>query len=1196
MKQQHHPTDLKSFEKGINSDANDELMANRPGEHVDANNMRSSAMDGDNYAKKKIKGEEVVFPNVDNRCTVGTGQPLDDGYECMMTQEVNGHIVEIWAHNSNNLEVYPSLIRIDGLIVAMSENFNVRSDFPLEYDKNESCIGGEFFITDNRVTPMVFNVKDLLINSGVDVGDEEGECTQKYFDGFDEDLYQVGITSELFQMAFIRQATSTSNGTFDVVFGTEGLPVGMYSYTYRYVTGEGDRSGWAPLSVQIPVLRGRNAIPNEQYMYNAGNYGDFAAPQSPTTYGNYLRLKYDNKSKFEFIEVRRDTWIVGATLNTPPVSELIGSFPISEGLNVVRILDYASAAQAEEDLVEEDLVDVPTVIQRAKAIRYYNNKLWLMNVGYREKDIGETVTIESPDDAIKPTVQKLFKRGHIDPYAAAYYKSNMRGEAYGIGLTFRDDSGGTTFVVPVEESYQFPNRRDVVDSESFGHSYYSVVRAANVNGTVGRTYEVFDHANAKKRAEFPEEVRQHRWGPFEGGTIPSYAVLFDFQFGNTAVNGYGEPQRATLVNILEDQNVNNPALLGLPLDAFVDPFKVLHPTSQTDPESQYNRRINTHVYYDNGYSEQSVNYNPQAFAIDYYSLGAAFKGIDVSTLPDWVDGFSLVTTEPARRVVAQGLGFYDLKSGSTGTFAGLEENATKSGDALLCNFPDLDDGYGLYDATEYIRPHGPTSQYRIDLVAPLGFFSEFYSYYSPENSGGPPATIGVVLTMYKAGQRWAIDAISHCRVLYDNGQINPGWEGPGGSLGNYVGFGSWRQLSQNQSTFPANVKAPPLVIDQITQVVEPSGLAKNLRVQTFAGVYSQAGTGGGPENQQYFFSGLKKWQEPVYVVNLVREGAAVNVGTINAYNHTGHYQKLKSKILESDGSNGQTAILVSERWEDCIVDKSNTYEGVMVSNAYSDLERFVTVEDSNGSNLWVNVTEKTAAEINSITNDIATNGFAVVTDPSGSYNVYGIYTDSKTIEGTAVIYNLHFDNLEPLANVYVQYDKRIPIRYFGGDTYVNDHIWAPLDKRYRGDKGEPQDDIDEFVLNIPFPLSMYQLNATIGLVGNSNTNVSSRYLTNTVVETPSGGEIMYRGSNMVPGHIYFDATLFGSGNPDWGFEGFLPSRWRQLVTTWVAETRVNLSYAFNLELPTLLPEASLRMLTFTKITLMNMVMSILHGV
>jgi hypothetical protein len=439
MKQQHHPTDVKSFEKGVNSDTNKELLSAKEGEHVDARNMRSVPMDGDNLAKKKIKGEQLLYPNIDNRCIGGTGQPLSDDYICMMTQNVNGNLVEAWAVSPLDDSKHP-LIRINGKIVLMSQYFPIRSDYPLEYDKNETCIGGEIYITDNLNKPMVFNVKDLLVNSGITVGSDIGICTQKYFDSFNLAEYVVGVSSSLFKIKFVNQL-NLNNSPYDVIFGQEGLLVGMYAYSYRYVTSEGDRSGWSPITETIPVTRGKNVInrvnigpnpnvpsslwyvndtytaTNEAHHPKAGHFGGYPSVASPTSYGNHIRLKYDNTNDFNFIEVRRDGWYLGSTLDTPAVSEIIGSFPVVSGLNVVDIFDYASDTETEEVLTEEAIVDVPESIQKAKAIRYYNRKLWLMNVGYREKDIDDDVEfITDQGDVLEPTIQKMFKSGHADVY------------------------------------------------------------------------------------------------------------------------------------------------------------------------------------------------------------------------------------------------------------------------------------------------------------------------------------------------------------------------------------------------------------------------------------------------------------------------------------------------------------------------------------------------------------------------------------------------------------------------------------------------------------------------------------------------------------------------------------------------------------------------------------------------------------
>jgi hypothetical protein len=154
MKQQHHNIDLRTYEKGITSDSNKEILGgSKSGEHVDSLNMRSISMDGDNFAKKKVKGEDLLYDAVDNRCFLPSVGTLSSTYRCMLSLEINEHIIEVWASTNQS---FAPFMRVNGKIVLMSFDFPVDVAHPLQYDKNESCIGGEFYITINLTTPMVF--------------------------------------------------------------------------------------------------------------------------------------------------------------------------------------------------------------------------------------------------------------------------------------------------------------------------------------------------------------------------------------------------------------------------------------------------------------------------------------------------------------------------------------------------------------------------------------------------------------------------------------------------------------------------------------------------------------------------------------------------------------------------------------------------------------------------------------------------------------------------------------------------------------------------------------------------------------------------------------------------------------------------------------------------------------------------------
>jgi hypothetical protein len=155
-----------------------------------------------------------------------------------------------------------------------------------------------------------------------------------------------------------------------------------------------------------------------------------------------------------------------------------------------------------------------------------------------------------------------------------------------------------------------------------------------------------------------------------------------------------------------------------------------------------------------------------------------------------------------------------------------------------------------------------------------------------------------------------------------------------------------------------------------------------------------------------------------------------------------------------------------------------------------------------------------------------------------------IYTSNQSsgdLDGVCQVFTLTF-NETPLyteftvpasgSKVYVKYDNRIPVRVFGGDTYINESIWAVLDNEYNND-GDPKDDANDFRMNTPFPLKSYDFVDTYPIWENSD---------------PWNYEYGY-------GFQFCNALKLEA------------ARIRQLITMWTAETRINLSFAFNNESP-----------------------------
>jgi hypothetical protein len=1079
MKQQHYPHDIKTYQKGIQSDTNKEILGRAEnGEHVDALNMRSMSMDGDNMAKKKIKGEDLVYDALDNRCFVESGPlPGADTYECMMTQEVNGNIIELWA--STEPESYPPFIRINGQIVLMSDALPFNLNYPLQYDKNESCVGGEIYITDNNVSPMVLSVIDMMDNSAMTEG---GECTQKYFGDFDPANYSIPVSSELYKPAFVKQESISTASGYDATFGTSGLVVGSYSYSYRLVTAEGERTPFSPITELIPVARRKTSQFGPQYPYSH-THGDFANITSSTNYGNHIRIKCENTDAFTFLEVRRDCWYSDSAYGVPPVSEIIGSVAIANGLNVLNIFDKAEANFPGSEILDlAEQTDTFSSIRRAKSVRYFNERLYLMNIGYNSKDInGEVTFVDALSDPAFPTIEKIGKAGHKHPYTAAIYKSNMRGDKTGFGVVLFDSFNNPSYAteVPGFNNYEFPNRRDEVSSLTQGTSYKGLVKAATTGGDVELTHEVFDHYDASRKITVVDNINR--------------------------------------IELKDDENYNT-----------------LNPTSQSDNQSKLNYSPNKFVSLDD--SDPSTTYNPRGFGLDYYSMGMALKGLD--TYPDWADGFSVVQTDPAYQVVAQGLGFYRLTSATQ-----ILENTKKDLNKFWAYFPDLE--HRFPDIADDLL-NNPTA-YSIQLVSPLGYFTEIYASKYASDLGDDI--------------RRGTDMITYARVLRDGpdpsffnqAYINPDYEGlgqsgvPDADGNSYVAYGRFMNDSSGDSpAFTGNANGNTIFpLDIATTEVATAGGGRQTYFQIAVNppsgdIYNTSDPGSGTDSDD---AGQQEWREPMYVINLYKN-RDINSGITTEYKYTGHHIKFKSLVLESNGSSNQSITLVSERWEDCIPSLNG-----QVYNNYSALKRFVYVVDTDGvEKRWMNVTFETGPNIATILAGLATAAPGPYNDPvlTGGFDIFGIYTSTETAVDLCPQFTLNFIE-NPLytaftvpasgTKVYVKYDNRIPIRVFGGDTFINESIWAVLDNEFNKN-ANPVDDQNKFLWSNPFPFKQYDFN------NNYPSTDGYRYW-----ENSDPWDYGYR-------EHQFANSL-----------GVAKCEMRQAITMWTAETRCNLSFFFNLESP-----------------------------
>lgn len=1011
MQQEHQPIHLNTFDKGADFDSEKELSCSHAstGVYIDSRNSRPVSNDGNTGSNEKIKGEQLLHQN-------NTGL---SGYTCIGSTMVNEDLVEFWAPNSLPA---PGIVRVNGVVVLKSDDFELRTDYPLQVDKNDNCIGGEVFITDNRVPPYIFNIKDMVDSLTLD--------PNKYFSNFDPLLYQVNLQSPLDRLVFVELVN---------VGGGGGLPVGQYQYQMRYVSEQGDRTNWVQATPMIPVVQ---ALSSESDYYPwVKTYGGAPNPSSVTAYAIKLRFRVTNLYNYDYVEIKRISYNAGAGIEFAPIGKIVAKINIGQGEISVR--EYIDPSESNTDValsVEDETLELVEV-ERAKAIRYFDKRLVLMNVKVASKEADlQMLTIN--DKESWPVIDKLYKEGHKDPWNHTYRKKYMAGEKYGFGIQLFDGVGTKAFVQKIQslKNYQFPNRRDQASTETLNYSYLGTVKAATsgAGNSVGQTHEVFDLSDPRykpNKCDFKNIVRSGRVLGLTG-TKSTSTVKQDCDQDNGEIENHGANVNAGLVSVS---------------------YQPFHPVAQNDSDvSGHGYAVNTRVVSSTGdptcatsVGDDEHFYTPTGFSPDYYSMGLMIAG--VNNFPKWAKAFSVVRTDAAKRVVCQGLGFYALDQAKY-KVVGNEELATKAKNKFWFFSPDIQQGIVSSDTINDIIDN--PQNYALQFVSPLGFFSEAYSFED---------------NLLSACRDRIIDMISYVRMIRDdedNPQINPNEDAnmgvPGGDGFRYVAYDKYRNQVNLPTTFNGDAAKGNRVFSLSSVKRISEGRGNFIELNTASDVYGVNNVGG-INDRDFDDTGMKDWTEPMYIINIIRTGADVRDQNIQKYRATDHYQKIESIIGRGTGLSGQKLLLVDERWEDCIPAINSTAYG-------ASTDRFIYIKKIDGTiEKWMNVTFKTAGQVATIIANI---------NALGAYNtdVKGVYTHNN-IDNK----NRFFEILFPYAGFYppdqsliiVKYDNTAPIRVYGGDTFVGESIFAPVDR-----KANSQDNAAEtqFAFGIGFPFFKWKMN------------------------------------------------------------------------------------------------------------------------
>lgn len=985
MNQEHHNKKTRFNNIGVNA-SNDKLYigATDKGFYIDCLNGRTRSLEGSDGDSIKIKGEEIFF----NKVSV-----LGDWLN-LVSVSINNRIFQI---SVDKLGVQDPIITIDNVIVASSDKIPFTKDFPIQFDTNEGCDFGEIFLTDNNSSPVFLGLEDMLDAVGTD----------KYFEGFNLDRYSVNLDKPLDIPVFVG---------LENVGGGGGAPVGNYQYSIAYVDSAGNRTSLSEKTPVIPVVRSLSS--GSRVFPWSKTFGDSPNSSSNTSYAPKIRFRVTNYLDYDSIEIVRYSYNNGEGLNFTPTAIVVGRVSISPGQ--VDIIDFIDFVDSDREIVlsDEEELSQGYLIQRAKGIRYFNNRVELANISTVEKT-DESTFSSFNGKKIFPILEKLFKAGHKNPYNHAYRSSEMGGERVTYGIHYWDSVGGRSFVKTDDElkNVEYPNRRDPMGSDSINFSYGGRPPAGSVAGTPAFVFESFDNESAVRRSDRDNFKNILSKGSRTNSTVNE--------------NGGGEP---------DDYQA---AQSGTTWRAPYLPFRSTNKNESGDTmDMMPNVEVDGNGFLGGG---SKFNYDPQGFALDYYAKGHALSGIE--NFPDWAKAFSVVRTESAGRVICQGLGMYKINPGSY-SGSSSDKNTRKSNSGMWFHSPDIDSGLVSQEQIDDIKNN--PNDYKVQFVSPLGFFTETYSFESNNTKDH------------------LVDMLVHANVMRDNGQINPGLNPTSDPLG-YVYHNKFRNITtSNGGWFTGSDGNKEMGIDFVESIFEGRGDYFHLGFQQ--NIY-QTKTVGGSSKRDFDDAGLMNWTEPFYMVNIIKSGATVPDNDIQGYKSTGTYIKKESIIGKGDGSSLQQFPLVDERWEDCCQ-----------RDAVVNPDRFIYLRDINSRSerRFTDATAFSALQLTNAQNDIIANGFFAT---ASGENVVGFYRHTKEVadfnrnHDFTVIFDIAGSLPTDQEYIVVKYDNRIPIKFFGGDTYVGDSIFAPIDREVTlSNNSDDPEETEQFVLNVGFPYGRYKMN------------------------------------------------------------------------------------------------------------------------
>ena len=976
---QHLKHTILSAYKGVNNDIIPELRGQLEGLAYDMINAR---VDPENI------GEVFPIGGYGGGTSVGNISP--SLVELVYVVDVGGKIIALY-NFTIGATVYGA-IAIDLTIVAQSEQLVFSSlvsvDFSVEHSK--------LFIADGNDLPLILDIQDMLDSS----------VTQKYFGDFLRADYSTRFTSEMSPPRFQR-----------LVAVGNGLKIGSYIYMYRYVDKDGNRTGWSVASATIPVVMNEDREVRQLTSTVASRMGwktYGGDPGEVSKYGIVMKVRVVNTAGFSYVELGRFSYITGgpfgdiASFGVTPL--LVDDTGISVDISVsdVTHINFMDSGGVLWEPSSDFSISQLSSIKSVDALRYFADRLVFMGITYTDMELTDKFSVRSSfktDEGVLYNVSGIFpfmnpigRAGHRVVYNQVYKKSYIHREYRGYGIIFDDGAGKYSQAIPITTNFvQMPHAcRGMLNYES----------------------EYTQQVHRKYRGITPDfnALAGAPLAPFSN-TPRVFAHWNDYDAVGTATE-----ERA----IYQDYS----------------PFTPINKADNACTFYANRYETNAVLYRDNGKKYPVPISAVQGYYPEQFSLGVCLPGIDWENLPSWVKGFSIVQTEYANNVIAQGIAMYNIEMFTTATLA--PDFIRKTLNKLVVHFPDLDTNIGISPDIVDDLISNPQNYY-LQLMIPVGFFSEGYVPQGPQDD------------IYER------DFLTMATVMH------PGKTNPNDSGRDRVDFGSYRyiyfptanveelynsdNLEESYSTNITSVSIHRVYTSSSGDIKEmPSSRTTMLLVETEDNIYN---TSIQYPNDDSNHTSVRQYHEPWYVVNLMRKSEGVRNTNISKYISFGHHQPIRYTI--GIGTGDELVIpLINDRVNDILYVDGRAW--------------YLHTSDLDWTTSAPYVALKTSESY--VATDMGVTVYGIARwrrDDNGNFEILfssgdGI-DDAKTIPTVGDI-------------IEMRYNKYSPIEIMGGDHVVSESHAAYVDLTYRLGNIKTTDGRKRSTVNLNcgYPLAQYWSN------------------------------------------------------------------------------------------------------------------------